>query len=254
MAVARQNKHGMIAQADARHIPLADGIIDMVITDPPYAVLKHESLTRGMAKPITRYMKWDDMTIPQWYRLMRDSLLEIARISRQGATIYCFCAGELTTLLKGAGEKAGLTWHMANFWHKLNPAPKIYLTTPQSSVEIFGMFTKGRNQTFNAKNGGLCHNFFEYPMPTGNSRIHPTQKPLELMIDLIERSSNHGDFIIDPFCGSGVVGEACRITGRHFWLGDTNWRYVRDMAAFKAFNRASSKAVLDTPLFANLRV
>lgn len=239
----------IICQADARHVPLPDGIADLVIIDPPYAILKYESLTRGMAKPITRYMEWDNLTTREWYWLIRDAMREVYRICRDGATVYCFCAGEYMMLARIAGERAGLLWHLPNYWHKTNPAPKIYLTTPQSSVEVFGMFTKGKGQTFNAENGGLCHNFFEYPMPTGNGRVHQTQKPLGLLIDLIERSSNAGDRVVDTFCGSGVTGQAAKMLGRRYFCSDANFEYARDMAAFKIEKHASGKAVAGLPLF-----
>jgi len=45
-------------------------------------------------------------------------------------------------------------------------------------------------------------------------RVHPTQKPIELMkwcIDMVE-----GATILDPFMGSGTTGVACVQTGRNF--------------------------------------
>ena len=45
---------------------------------------------------------------------------------------------------------------------------------------------------------------------------HPTTKPTKLMVALIERMSNPGDTILDPFMGSGTTGVACVQTGRNF--------------------------------------
>ena len=72
------------------------------------------------------------------------------------------------------------------------------------------------------------------------------------MIDLIERSSNRGDLVVDTFCGSGVTGKAAHMTGRRYFCSDLNFAYIRDMASFKIENRASAKAVADLPLFANM--
>jgi len=47
-------------------------------------------------------------------------------------------------------------------------------------------------------------------------RTHPTQKPLALMRWCIEKFTNPGDTILDPFMGSGTTGVACIQTGRHF--------------------------------------
>ncbi len=48
------------------------------------------------------------------------------------------------------------------------------------------------------------------------SRIHPTQKPVELLRILIEMSSNRGELVLDPFMGSGSTGIAAVLEGRRF--------------------------------------
>ena len=45
---------------------------------------------------------------------------------------------------------------------------------------------------------------------------HPSQKPLKLLVELIEQHTQPGDLILDPFCGSGTTGVACVQTGRRF--------------------------------------
>ena len=47
-------------------------------------------------------------------------------------------------------------------------------------------------------------------------RFHPTQKPLNLISYLIERSSNPGVIILDPFSGSGTTAVAAHNLGRRF--------------------------------------
>ena len=47
-------------------------------------------------------------------------------------------------------------------------------------------------------------------------RVHPTQKPIELMVKIIEDFTHKGDTILDPFMGSGTTGVACVQTGRNF--------------------------------------
>jgi site-specific DNA-methyltransferase (adenine-specific) len=45
---------------------------------------------------------------------------------------------------------------------------------------------------------------------------HPTQKPLELLDRIVRCSSNEGDLVVDPFCGSGTTGIAAVKLGRRF--------------------------------------
>lgn len=48
------------------------------------------------------------------------------------------------------------------------------------------------------------------------SKLHPTQKPLELLKRLILTYSNEGDYILDNVMGSGTTGVACKILNRNF--------------------------------------
>jgi len=45
---------------------------------------------------------------------------------------------------------------------------------------------------------------------------HPTQKPLALLLRLVEATTIPGDYILDPFCGSGTTGVAAKMLGRNF--------------------------------------
>lgn len=52
-------------------------------------------------------------------------------------------------------------------------------------------------------------------MKNKEKRVHPTQKPLPLFKWILEKYSNEGDLICDPFLGSGTTLEACYQTGRN---------------------------------------
>lgn len=58
-------------------------------------------------------------------------------------------------------------------------------------------------------------NFFEFSI-RDDMPEHPTPKPIEYMVKLVERTTNEGDTILDPFMGSGTTGVACIQTGRKF--------------------------------------
>jgi DNA modification methylase len=47
---------------------------------------------------------------------------------------------------------------------------------------------------------------------------YPTQKPLALMLRIIEASSRPNDVVLDPFCGSGTTIDAAQALGRR-WIG-----------------------------------
>ena len=53
-------------------------------------------------------------------------------------------------------------------------------------------------------------------MKNKDFRFHPTQKPVGLMTWIIEKYTEEGQTICDPFMGSGTTGVACIQTGRNF--------------------------------------
>ena len=48
------------------------------------------------------------------------------------------------------------------------------------------------------------------------SSLHPTQKPAELMRWIVEKWTEPGDLVLDPYMGSGPVAQACHELGRRY--------------------------------------
>ncbi|MCK4370698.1 MAG: site-specific DNA-methyltransferase [Candidatus Lokiarchaeota archaeon] len=74
---------------------------------------------------------------------------------------------------------------------------------------------------------------------------HPTQKPMELLNRIISSSSNEGDWVLDPFVGSGTTGIVCSILNRKFAGIDSNYEYL-DLA-IKRFKDNKKKGLLFSP-------
>jgi site-specific DNA-methyltransferase (adenine-specific) len=74
---------------------------------------------------------------------------------------------------------------------------------------------------------------------------HPTQKPLELLNRIISSSSNDGDWVLDPFMGSGTTGVVCSVLNRKFIGIDSNKEYLD--IAIKRFRDNSKKNLLFSP-------
>ena len=64
----------------------------------------------------------------------------------------------------------------------------------------------------------------------GSNRLHPTEKPVALYKKLIELSTEPGDYVFDPYVGSGASAEAALLTGR-LYLG-----YEKDPDYWKVAN------------------
>lgn len=61
---------------------------------------------------------------------------------------------------------------------------------------------------------------------TGN-RLHPTQKPLEVLRPFIQAFSKPGDLVLDPFCGSGSTLVAARELGRGYLGIELDYQHHR---------------------------
>ncbi len=56
---------------------------------------------------------------------------------------------------------------------------------------------------------------------------HPAQKPLETIRPLVLMTTQEGDTVLDPMCGSGTTGAVCAEFGRNAILSDVSDEYVQ---------------------------
>ncbi len=85
--------------------------------------------------------------------------------------------------------------------------------------------TGGYNEDAFVRYSGQPNNVLEFGFSSGEAGLHPTQKPVMLMQALIELTTQPGQTILDPFCGSGSTLVAARNTGRRFLGCDENAEY-----------------------------
>ena len=64
-------------------------------------------------------------------------------------------------------------------------------------------------------NGGGSHAVWTHAIASGD-RDHTTQKPVPLMLELVELFTDADEIVLDPFAGSGTTGVACLRLGRRF--------------------------------------
>lgn len=58
-------------------------------------------------------------------------------------------------------------------------------------------------------------------------KLHPTQKPLKLIQQVLLTASNKGDLVLDPFMGSGTTAVVATALGRR-WIGiEKEEKYIR---------------------------
>lgn len=75
------------------------------------------------------------------------------------------------------------------------------------------LFYRDKLPKFNNK-GKMVFNCMDWTKDTKYEKIHPTQKPVELLERLIELFTDEGDLVIDPVCGSGSTIVAAKNKNR----------------------------------------
>jgi DNA modification methylase len=58
-----------------------------------------------------------------------------------------------------------------------------------------------------------------------HKHLHPTQKPVKLMMWIVERFTKPGDLVVDPYMGSGPIAKACQLLGRRYTGVELDERY-----------------------------
>ena len=88
---------------------------------------------------------------------------------------------------------------------------KCIVNMPDDS-EVYGRKKNASIQT----HIGYPKNLLEFKNIPANARLHPTQKPVELLEYLIKTYTNEGETVLDNCMGSGSTGVACMNTNRRF--------------------------------------
>ena len=95
-------------------------------------------------------------------------------------------------------------------------------------------FNNGRQYDENGKiirgSGKMIFNWFEWQRDNRKDypKIHPTQKPIEVLKQLIEIFTDEGDTVIDPCAGSGSTLQAAFELGRNSYGFETNTKFYNE--------------------------
>jgi site-specific DNA-methyltransferase (adenine-specific) len=76
-------------------------------------------------------------------------------------------------------------------------------------------------------NGKMVFNCMDWPRDNDTEKIHPTQKPVMLLQQLIEIFTDPGDIVIDPVAGSGTTLIAANNCGRKAYGFEINKDFLR---------------------------
>lgn len=209
---------------------IANGEADLVLTDPPWMVSQEVKIHRSMNPKKYKYVgpdinldfgKWDHFeSEEEYYSFIYTWLAEATRcLKEKGHLISFFDQNKVTKLIEYA-EGLGYLMRQHLYWLKTNPVPRARKVDFMIALEQACWFTKGTKSgaTFNYQLGQQ-RNYVEAPIPghttkLDGKRVHPTQKPVKVLMTWIKYLTNPRDLVLDPMCGSGSTLLAAKLLER----------------------------------------
>ena len=212
--------------------------VDVIFADPPYFLSNGGRTCKGgKAAPVDKG-DWDKAATPDAKHAFNRRWLKLCRkILKPNGTIWV--SGTLHNIYSVgmALEQAGFKIMNNITWQKTNPPPNLSCR----------YFTHSTETLLWAKKDAKAKHYFNYALMkelNGGKQMkdvwtgaltpqreklfgkHPTQKPLYLLEKILLASTRAGDLILDPFCGSGTTGVACKLLGRKFIGIDNNAEFI----------------------------
>ena len=218
----------MIINQDAfKYLPtIKSGSIDLIVIDPPYDISRKSYFGAGKADN-TKFNKMSH-DFGYWDKEFDIDILfgQLYRVLKKGGTLIVFYDVWKTSIIKEIAEEHKFKQPRICQWIKNNPVPinsqRNYLS---NAIEFFFSFVKDKKPTFNSK---YDNGIYNYALCHGKERLdHPTQKPLGLIKEIIEKHSNEGDLVLDCFSGTATTAEACISINRRYICIERDEKYYQ---------------------------
>lgn len=184
-----------------------------IIADPPYGIAYHSNYHKGKNPhaPIAN----------DWNFQIGAFLRSADRALKDGGALYLFTRFDVYPLW---AMELPPTLSLKNIivWDKGNHSSGDLTGNFGFRHEFIMFAVKGRHIV----RGKRWPNIWSFPRIPHERQRMPAEKPIELYERAISSSSDVGDLVIDPFCGSGTLPEAAMRLGRRFLAGDIDPKMV----------------------------
>ncbi len=210
------------SEADMKKL-MAGELADMVFTDPPYNVnygdtAKDKLRSKGGAKAGRKIM---NDNLGDDFEAFLTAACKNMLDHTKGALYICMSSSELDTL-QSAFRNAGGKWSTFIIWAKNTFTLGRSDYQRQYEPILYGWKDGNDRYWCGARDQG---DVWFYNKPQKND-LHPTMKPVDLVVRGIKNSSKTLDIVLDPFGGSGSTLIAAEHTGRQARLIELDPKYV----------------------------
>jgi len=248
-----------------------DQFFDLIFADPPY-FLSNDGVTCKSGKMTSvNKGKWDkSQGFTQDVEFTTEWLKECRRILKEDGSI--FISGTLHIIYKIGYLLEKLGYDIINdiVWFKPNAPPNLSCKyfTHSHEIILWARKTEESKHTFNYESMKYWNNpkdklknkdkqmrsVWSIPLLSKSEKEfgkHPTQKPIEVLNRIIAAASNEGDWVLDPFVGSGTTGLVANVLKRKFIGIDINQKYL-DLAIKRYKDQNKEDLLFKTPREGNL--
>ncbi len=207
---------------------------DMVFTDPPYNIDYH-----GQGKNTSTGIMNDNMAKPQFVVFLTDAFKQWSDNVKRGTGIYIFHNPTSQMQFEEALRITGFEVRYQLIWNKPHAGlgmgdyrskhePFFYCSTKGTKPLFYGDRTNTTVLNFQKSDSELLAwakkqreaekagkmTIWTMKREPVQEYVHPTQKPVELVMYALANSSKVDDVVLDPFLGSGTTVIACHKTNR----------------------------------------
>ena len=147
--------------------------------------------------------------IPEYMHFCSKMLIKEPKEAGKAPAMIVFCAFEQMQQIIEYGKKYGFMKSyplvfVKNYSGQVLKANMKIVGATEYAVVLY----RDKLPKFN-NNNRMIFNWFKWERDTTTPKIHPTQKPVQLLKQLIEIFTDEGDVVIDPCAGSGSTLRAC---------------------------------------------
>ena len=207
---------------------------NLVFADPPYNLQIGKNLKRPDDSKVNGVKdKWDQFKSFDGYDIFcKEWLTECKRILKDNGSIWVI--GSYHNIFRIGYHIQNIGYWILNdvIWKKNNPMPNFRGTRFTNAHETLIWASKNKNSkyTFNYQSLKCLNDDLQMrsdwtlPICSGGERIkkngkkvHSTQKPESLLHRVLLASTNKGDFVCDPFLGTGTTVVVAKKIGRNYF-------------------------------------
>lgn len=199
MGLVHNNGHITHLEGDCLELlkVVPDKSVDILLTDPPYSVMENYEWDK---KDTDFYHQWLSLVKPK----LKDRYTGFIFFDSRRLYEFEYILRDYFTIINR------IVWIRKNM-----SMGRVIKSSFISSYEVVFYFGN-RDLDLPKRWGEERFDSCEFAVPQSNftdKKLHPTQKPINLILQLIKVGSHKGDVVLDCFAGSGVVGRACQIIG-----------------------------------------